>query len=51
HDSGERFDAPKCHPNTCKAVLAEIIKWIQIIEESEDILWLYGSAGVLHSVI
>ncbi|KAF8815010.1 hypothetical protein BYT27DRAFT_7249496 [Phlegmacium glaucopus] len=30
HDSGERFDAPKCHPNTRKAVLAEIIQWIQL---------------------
>ncbi|KAF8809769.1 hypothetical protein BYT27DRAFT_7232197 [Phlegmacium glaucopus] len=51
HDSGERFDAPKCHPNTRKAVLAEIMKWIQIIEESGDVLWLYGSAGAGKSAI
>ncbi|KAF8809775.1 hypothetical protein BYT27DRAFT_6516777 [Phlegmacium glaucopus] len=51
HDSGERFDAPKCHPNTRKAVLAETMQWIQYIEESEDILWLYGSAGAGKSAI
>ncbi|KAF8811613.1 hypothetical protein BYT27DRAFT_7252592 [Phlegmacium glaucopus] len=43
HDSGERFDAPKCHPNTRKADLTEIMRWIQDIEESERTLWLYGS--------
>ncbi|KAF8810394.1 hypothetical protein BYT27DRAFT_7186617 [Phlegmacium glaucopus] len=51
HDSGERFDAPKCHLNTRKAVLAEIMQWIQDIEESERILWLYGSAGAGKSAI
>ncbi|KAF8811830.1 hypothetical protein BYT27DRAFT_6437434 [Phlegmacium glaucopus] len=51
HDSGERFDAPNCHPNTRKAVLAEIMQWIQDIEESERVLWLYGSAGAGKSAI
>ncbi|KAF8815014.1 hypothetical protein BYT27DRAFT_6854157 [Phlegmacium glaucopus] len=51
HDSGERFGAPKCHPNTRKAVLAEIMQWIQDIEESEDVLWLSGSAGAGKSAI
>ncbi|KAF8815723.1 hypothetical protein BYT27DRAFT_7192458 [Phlegmacium glaucopus] len=51
HDSGERFDAPKCHPNTRKAVLAEIMQWIQDVEESEHVLWLYGSAGAGKSAI
>ncbi|KAF8805135.1 hypothetical protein BYT27DRAFT_6667774 [Phlegmacium glaucopus] len=51
HDSGERFDAPKCHPNTRKAVLAEIMQWIQNIDELEDVLWLYGSAGAGKSAI
>ena len=43
----ERFDPPKCHPNTRVAVLAENMQWIQAIKESapEDVLWLYGSAG------
>ncbi|KAF8810496.1 hypothetical protein BYT27DRAFT_7186573 [Phlegmacium glaucopus] len=51
HDSGERFDAPKCHPNTRKAVLAEIMQWIQDIEKSEHVLWLSGSAGAGKSAI
>ena len=51
HDSGERFDPPKCHPNARVAVLAEIMQWIQAIEDSEDVLWLYGSAGTGKSAI
>ena len=52
HDSAERFDPPKCHPNTRVAVLAEITQWIQhITEESERVLWLYGSAGAGKSAI
>jgi hypothetical protein len=38
HNSGERFDPPKCHPNTRVAVLAEIMQWIEAIENSEDVL-------------
>ena len=45
HDSRERFEPAKCHPNTRVAVLAEIMAWIEATEESEDVLWLYGSAG------
>ena len=33
------------------AVLAEIMQWIQAIEESKHILWLYGSAGAGKSAI
>ena len=28
HNSKERFDPPKCHPNTRLAVLEKIMKWI-----------------------
>ncbi|KAF8809224.1 hypothetical protein BYT27DRAFT_7254737 [Phlegmacium glaucopus] len=51
HDSGERFDAPKYHPNTRTAVLVEIMKGIQNVEELEHVLWLYGSAGAGKSPI
>ena len=51
HDSAERFEPPKCHPNTRVAVLAEIMKWIQVIEDSKHVLWLYGSVGVGKSAI
>ena len=51
HNSSERFDPPKCHPNTRLAVLADIMQWIEAIEESEDVLWLYGPAGAGKSAI
>ena len=50
HNSSERFDPPKCHPNTRVAVLTEIMEWIKP-ETNEDVLWLYGSAGVGKSAI
>ncbi|KIM45366.1 hypothetical protein M413DRAFT_338704 [Hebeloma cylindrosporum] len=28
HNSGERFDPPKCHPNTRVVVLAKILDWV-----------------------
>ena len=51
HNSFERFDAPRCHPDTRVAVLTEIMQWIEAIEESEDVLWLYGSARAGKSAI
>ncbi|KAF8815044.1 hypothetical protein BYT27DRAFT_7080994, partial [Phlegmacium glaucopus] len=51
HDSGEHFDAPKCHPNTRKAALAEIMQWIQHVKESEHVLWLSGPAEAGKSAI
>ncbi|KAF8816176.1 hypothetical protein BYT27DRAFT_7185003, partial [Phlegmacium glaucopus] len=50
HDSGERFDAPKCHPNTRKAVIERIMRWVRDANP-EDVLWLYGSAGVGKSTL
>ncbi|KAF8816014.1 hypothetical protein BYT27DRAFT_6483767 [Phlegmacium glaucopus] len=50
HDSGERFDAPKCHPNTRKAVIERIMRWVRDANP-EDVLWLYGSAGVGKSAL
>ncbi|KAF8816186.1 hypothetical protein BYT27DRAFT_7248494 [Phlegmacium glaucopus] len=45
HDLGERFGAPKCRPNTRRAVIEKIMRWIRDMEPEDDILWLYGSAG------
>jgi hypothetical protein len=52
HNSKERFDPPKCHPNTRLAVLTKIMKWIKW-EEGLDafIMWVYGSAGAGKSAI
>ncbi|KAJ3550838.1 hypothetical protein NMY22_g197 [Coprinellus aureogranulatus] len=48
HGSAERCDAPKCHPETRKAVQENIFSWISHGEEEEQpsqLLWLTGPAG------
>ncbi|KAF8816638.1 hypothetical protein BYT27DRAFT_7127504 [Phlegmacium glaucopus] len=42
HDSAARHNPPKCHPNTRRAVLKQIMEWVNNLEK---IIWLYGSAG------
>ena len=52
HNSYERFDPPKCHPNTRIAVLEKIMKWIKWEEDLEAfIMWVYGPAGAGKSAI
>ncbi|KAF9545392.1 hypothetical protein CPC08DRAFT_716200 [Agrocybe pediades] len=54
HDSKVRFDAPKCHSNTCVAVLDRIMNWAhgQSGEtSSKAFMWLRGSAGCGKSTI
>ena len=51
HDSGERFDPPKCHPNTRIAVIRDILDWLDDLESSELVMWLHGSAGAGKSAI
>jgi len=52
HNSDERFDPPKCHPNTRLAVLTKIMKWIKWEEDIEAfIMWVYGPAGAGKSAI
>ncbi|KAF8896738.1 hypothetical protein CPB84DRAFT_1206902 [Gymnopilus junonius] len=45
HNSAERFDPPKCHPHTRKAVLGEIIDWAENNDKLHPFLWMYGPAG------
>ncbi|KAJ3549831.1 hypothetical protein NMY22_g744 [Coprinellus aureogranulatus] len=48
HNSDERCDAPKCHPDTRVAVQAEILSWITDGDQDDEpkkILWLTGPAG------
>lgn len=48
YDSAERSDAPKCHPETRKAVRQDIFNWIQHGGHDNNpkrILWLSGPAG------
>ncbi|KDR71318.1 hypothetical protein GALMADRAFT_25087, partial [Galerina marginata CBS 339.88] len=54
HNSGERLDPPKCHPNTRVAVQQKIMDWVMGLDVqalSALIIWLYGSAGVGKSAI
>ena len=52
HNSEERFDPPKCHPNTRLAVLSEIMKWIKWKGDLHSfIMWVYGPAGAGKSAI
>ncbi|RXW18543.1 hypothetical protein EST38_g7311 [Candolleomyces aberdarensis] len=48
HNSAERCDAPKCHPETRVAVQEEVVSWIcdgDSDEEREGIMWVTGPAG------
>ena len=48
----QKLDAPKCHPNTRRAVIDRIIDWlIGDIDFDALILWLYGAAGAGKSAI
>jgi hypothetical protein len=51
HNSGERYDPPKCHPHTRRAVLKEITDWVRDVNKVALILWLYGPAGAGKSAI
>ena len=52
HNSKERFDPPKCHPNTRLAVLTKIMKWIKWEGDLNSfIIWVYGPAGAGKSAI
>ncbi|RXW13080.1 hypothetical protein EST38_g12772 [Candolleomyces aberdarensis] len=48
HNSYERCDAPKCHPETRVAVQGEVVSWIcdgDSDDEPKDIMWVTGPAG------
>ncbi|PPQ91975.1 hypothetical protein CVT25_004550 [Psilocybe cyanescens] len=54
HDSGERFDPPKCHNNTRVTIIKRIMDWISGLNEDTRealIMWLYGAAGAGKSAI
>ncbi|RXW18210.1 hypothetical protein EST38_g7645 [Candolleomyces aberdarensis] len=56
HDSDERCDAPKCHPETRVAVQGEIYSWIvhgdsDPAQKTVKIKWVTGPAGTGKSAI
>ncbi|KAF9530826.1 hypothetical protein CPB83DRAFT_162061 [Crepidotus variabilis] len=50
-DSKERYDPPKCAPETREAILRDIIAWAKGGVSTPTFLWLYGSAGAGKSAI
>ena len=51
HNSEERYDPPKCHPHTRRAVLEKIMDWVKDENKVALMLWLYGPAGAGKSAI
>jgi len=51
HNSAERYDPPKCHPQTRQAVLNKIMEWIRDAQKLCFFMWLYGPAGAGKSAI
>ena len=51
HNSKERYDSAKCHPDTRKAVLSDITSWISDHFKKTCILWLSAPAGSGKSAI
>jgi len=51
HNSDERYDPPKCHPRTRRAVLKKIMDWVKDPNKVALLLWLYGPAGAGKSAI
>jgi len=52
YNSRERFDPPKCHPNTRVAVLERLVDWAEgKVDPDAIMMWLYGDAGAGKSAI
>ncbi|KAF8798981.1 hypothetical protein BYT27DRAFT_7062105, partial [Phlegmacium glaucopus] len=52
HNSGRRFDSPRCHPNTRLKVLKRIGDWIDRTDDNNSsIMWVNGDAGIGKSAI
>ena len=45
HDSFERSDPPRCHPDTRHAILEEILNWITDPDNLKILLWIFGPRG------
>ncbi|KAF5321277.1 hypothetical protein D9619_000214 [Psilocybe cf. subviscida] len=51
HNSGERFDAPTCHPETRIALQHDVLAWVDEPPGGQLVTWMYGPAGAGKSAI
>ena len=51
HNSAERYDPPKCHPETRRAILRMILEWAEDPNNYRLLMWIYGPAGAGKSSI
>ncbi|KAF5322635.1 hypothetical protein D9619_000213 [Psilocybe cf. subviscida] len=51
HNSGERFDAPTCHPETRIALQDDVVGWVDEPPGGQLVTWMYGPAGAGKSAI
>ncbi|KAF8988220.1 hypothetical protein BDQ17DRAFT_1224098, partial [Cyathus striatus] len=51
HDSGDQYDAPKCHPDTRTQLLYDVNEWIKQPSKVTGIMYLHGPAGAGKSCI
>ena len=51
HNSGERFDPPKCHPGTRTALQDDVSRWVDEPPGGQLVTWLFGPAGAGKSAI
>ncbi|KAF8994414.1 hypothetical protein BDQ17DRAFT_1251823 [Cyathus striatus] len=51
HDTKAQDDAPKCHEDTRKQLLSDILHWIKLPDKETGIMLLHGPAGAGKSCI
>ena len=51
HNSDERYDPPRCHPQTRKTVLQEIMDWVEDMDRKTRFMWINGPVGAGKSAI
>ncbi|KAF8996365.1 hypothetical protein BDQ17DRAFT_1364570 [Cyathus striatus] len=51
HESAERADPPRCHPDTRKKVIQDIMNWVNSEDPEKPLMWFKGVAGAGKSAI
>ncbi|KAJ3482170.1 hypothetical protein NLJ89_g12155 [Agrocybe chaxingu] len=51
HDSGRKYDPPKCQPRTRQSIINLIMRWVDEQVQEFGMMWLYGPSGAGKSAI